>query len=219
MKVLHAILAVLLISAACSPLKTSPNDERVQLELTVHELQTSFDDLRHDINCFQTELQILDGRIKYNENTLASLKSQELEKQQARIEQLVIEFQNLEKKWSAQEKNRERTAQDCHQLASHAHETTAALGQCKSRIEELEQQLVAGQRRFEELSKLKSNIELLAKSLSHQDLYRTYKVRLGDTLEKIAKSHKTEVGKIKQLNQLEQDLIMVGQELKIPPES
>jgi len=67
MKKIIACMAALL-PIACSPLKSSPNDEKHQLELTLHELQTNFDDVRHDLNCFQTEMQILDGRIKYYEN-------------------------------------------------------------------------------------------------------------------------------------------------------
>jgi hypothetical protein len=71
--------------AACSPLKTSPNDEKHQLELTLHEVQTNLDDLRHDINCFQTEMQILDGRIRYYENTLSALKNQDLQSTQEKL--------------------------------------------------------------------------------------------------------------------------------------
>src|SRR3989338_4300389 len=90
--------------SSCSPLKSSPNDEKHQLELTLHEIRTYLDDLRHDINCFQTELQILDGRIKYSENTLASLKQHDLEKQHTKIDQLTTQLHTLEKKWHALEK-------------------------------------------------------------------------------------------------------------------
>ncbi len=209
-------LILLYVAAACSPLKTSSHDERIQLELTLHEMQTNLDDLRHDINCFQTELQILDGRIKYNENTLATLKSQDLEKQQARLEQLAADIRSFEHKWHSQEKSHEHAVNEVQHLAFHANETTLALTQCKARIEELEQQLIVNQRRFTELNKLKGNIEFLAKSLNKSEIFKTYKVRAGDTLEKIAKHHKIEVSKIKQINQLEHDRILVGQELKIP---
>src|SRR5579872_2173539 len=114
-------LAVLASSTSCSPLRSSPNDEKHQLELTLHEVQTNLDDLRHDINCFQTELQILDGRIKYYENTLSSLK------QQAKIDQLSAQIQTLEKKWLSLEKNQTGEIVEIGELSSHANETTAAL--------------------------------------------------------------------------------------------
>ena len=80
------LLAVpLLCLASCSPLKSSPHDQRHQMELTIHEVQTNLDDLRHDIHCFKTELQILDGRIRHSEHAIAALKQHDIEKQQAKL--------------------------------------------------------------------------------------------------------------------------------------
>ena len=197
----------LALLASCSPLKTSPLDERHQLELTLHEVQTNLDDLRHDINCFQTELQILDGRIKYHENALTSLKQQDLEKQQAKVDQLIHQVSSLEKRASSLEKSQQGGLKDIEQLASHANETTAALSQFKSRLQEIEQNLSS-------LAKLKGNIESIARNLKGN----THRVGPGDSLEKIAKIHKTSVERIKKLNGLDSDLIVVGQELKSPAE-
>jgi LysM repeat protein len=205
----------LLALGACSPLKTSQHDEKHQLELTLHEVQISLDDLRHQINCFQSELQIIDGRIKYNENALASLKGQDLEKQQLKVESLNAQVQAFEKKWSLFEKNRSLTTEEIGSLSIHAKETTTALNQFKQRIEELEKEHASGERRFEELGKLRGNLETLTKSLQTGDAPKTYKVRPGDSLEKIARSHQTTVDKIKKLNALQQDKIVAGQELKI----
>jgi LysM repeat protein len=200
--------------SSCSPLRNSPHDEKHQWELKLHEVQTNLDDLKHDINCFQTEIQILDGRIKYYENALASLKQQDIQKQQEKIEQLALDLQQLEKKWSAFDKSRAESKGDLLQLASHANETTSSLSQFKSRIQELEQEVVSQNRRFDELAKLKGNIEILAKSMKAP--FKIYKVRPGDSLEKIASAHHTKVEKIKKLNDLDKDLIVVDQELKIP---
>lgn len=213
MKTLICTLLMLGVSS-CSPLKSSPNDERHQLELTLHEVQTNLDDLRHDINCFQTELQILDGRIKYYENTLTTLKQHDLEKQQAKIELLSAQIQNLEKKWLSLEKNQNNDSEELKDLSSHANETTAALSQFKDRIGELELEIYAQNRKFDDLAKLKGSIEALAKG-AHGS-FRIYRVKAGDSLEKIARSHKTSVEKIKRCNDLDQDLIVIGQELKIP---
>ena len=204
----------LILLSACSPLRTAPHDERHQWELRLHEVQTSLDDLRHDINCFQTELQILDGRIKYSENALANLKQHDLEKQQAKVEELTEHMRSLEKKWISFEKMQKEGKGDLEELATHANETSAALMQFKNRIDELEENIFSQNRRFDELAKLKGNLEGLVKSV--QGSYTLYKVRPGDSLEKIARLHKTEVEKIRKLNNLEKDLILGGQELKIP---
>lgn len=216
MRSLSFFLLLALLMPGCSPLTSSAHDEKHQLELTLHEVQTNLDDLRHDINCFQTELQILDGRIKYYENALTAFKQQDLEKQQIKIDHLTHELQALEKRWTAAEKNRFTESEELIQLTSHAKETSTVLFQFKARIEELENELASGQRRFEELGKLKTNIDALGKAIRKNELSKIYKVRPGDSLEKIAKFHQTSVDKIKKLNGFEQDLIVVGQELKIP---
>ncbi len=199
----------------CSPLKSSPHEEKVQLELTLHELKTNLDDQRHDLSCFQTELQILDGRIKYYENALSNLKQQELEKQQSKLDHLTKELQALEKKSSVIDGREEKASLELRQLSSHANETTAALSQFKERIHDLEQEIQSQNRRFEELSKLKVHFEGLVKHL-HATNEKTYKVRAGDSLEKIARMHKITVERLKKANSLEQDLIVVGQDLSIP---
>lgn len=199
---------------SCSPLRTSPHDEKHQWELKLHEVLTNLDDLKHDINCFQTEIQILDGRIKYYENALSVFKQQDIEKQRTKIEQIATDLHLMEKKWDAFQKSQETTKGDLLQLASHANETTAALSQFKSRMQELEQEMLSQNRRFDELAKLKGSIDSLAKSV--KVAYKTYKVCQGDTLEKIASAHHTKVERIKKLNNLERDLIVIDQELKIP---
>jgi LysM repeat protein len=210
------ILSIFLlsVSTACSPLRSSANDEKHQLELTLHEVKTNLDDLRHDINCFQTELQIVDGRIKYYENSLSTLKQNELEKQQAKIEQILTQIQSLEKKWASLEKSQKGGLEELEELSSHANETTAALTQFKDRINELEDEIHTQNRKFEELSKLRGHIETLAKGVGSD--FKLYRVGPGDSLKKIARDHKTSVEKIKKLNQLDQDLIVIGQQLKIP---
>lgn len=211
------VLSLILCAfSSCSPLRSSPNDEKHQLELTLHEVQTNLDDLRHNINCFQTELQILEGRIKYSENALASLKQHDLEKQHCKIEQLLNQVQSLEKKWVGFEKSQKTSSEELSELSDHANETTTALSQFKSRILELEKEIQSQNRKFDEVAKLKGHIEMLTRGI--QGDFKLYRVKPGDSLEKIARFHKTSVERIKKYNGLDQDLIVVGQELKIPTE-
>jgi LysM repeat protein len=122
----------------------------------------------------------------------------------------------MEKKWGQFEKSQDGTKGDLQQLATNANVAATALTQFKNRIQELEQEILAQNRRFEEVAKLKGSIELLAKSTKPS--FKIYKVKAGDSLEKIASAHHTKVEKIKKLNDLERDLIVVDQELKIPTE-
>lgn len=203
--------AFCLLAASCSPLKSSPREEKHQLELTLRGLQTNLDDQRHDLNCFQTELQILDGRIKYYENALTALKQHELESQQSKLEQIQQQLASLEKKLSTFSNLQESETKDLRQLLTHANETTAALTQFKDRIVELEQEIHLQNTRIGEIAKFGG----IAKQ-SQQAEGMTHKVRPGDSLEKIARLYKTSVERIKKENNLDQDLIVVGQELRIP---
>jgi LysM repeat protein len=217
-KIIACLIAILPI--ACSPLKSSPNDEKHQLELTLHKLQTNLDDVRHDMNCFQTEMQVLDGRIKYYENALGNLKQQDLEKQQSKIDFLSQEVAAFEKKIAVLERTHDCGVQDLQQLTSHANETSAALAQFKKRIDELDQIIQEQNVRIAQMAKLKGHAEGLTKHLSNAaSEKKTYKVRPGDTLDKIARFHQTTIERIKKANDLNQDLIVVGQELIIPDDS
>ena len=201
--------------SSCSPLKSSPNDEKHQLELTLHAVQTNLDDVKHDNNCFQTELQILDGRIKYYENALTTLKQNELEKQQKKLDALSEQILNLEQRFASLEKKQQTNTKGIYDLSTHANETTAALSQFKDRINEMEQEILSQNTRYDELMKLKASMDQMGKSKAN---YKIYKVKPGDSLKKIAKAHKTAIDKIKKFNDLDHDLIVVGQELKIPTE-
>ncbi len=190
------LLPLSFLTTACSPLASSPFDAKYQLELTLHVVQTNLDDLRHDISCFQTELQILDSRMKQSEAVTQTLKVQDLQ-------QLVAHVRSLDQKLARVEKIKENQIHDLEQLTPHANETTLALTLLKKKLDTLEG-------------------ELLAVRHSHSTAVpeaALYTVKAGDSLEKIARLHKTSVEEIKKINRFEQDLIVVGQILKIPSDS
>lgn len=207
------------VFSSCSPLKSSPKEEKHQMELTLHEIQTNLDDLRHDVHCFKTEMQILDGKIKHHENALSGLKQGYFEKQENRLEDLNKVVIELEKKMTNMQFSHQGESKDIKQLSAHANETSSALAQYKDRISELERQLMTQNRKFEEIVKLKGTLEALSRAIESdgsRGQLKIYKVKAGDSLEKIAKAHQTNVEYLKRLNNLEQDLIVVGQEMKVP---
>jgi LysM repeat protein len=208
------VSTLLFFTTGCSPLKSSPDDGKHQLELTLQNLQTSLDDVRHDLNCFQTEMQIFDGRIKYFENTLTGLKEHDFERQQTKTGELAQQTILFEHRIAALEQTKASGLQDLQRLASHANETSAAFCQMKSRLDELEQEVFNQNRRFEEVTKLRNHIENMTKASTVEK--KSYKVRPGDTLEKIARFHQVSVECIKKTNDLKEDLIIPGQELTIP---
>jgi len=203
----------------CSPLKSSPQEERHQMELTLHEVQTNIDDSRHDINCLQTEMQIVDSKMKHQENAVSNLKKQWLEKYQIRLDKLDKLIDELSKELHKLDTKEKNVAADIRQLSSHANETTSALTQYKNRINELEKEIFSQNKKLEEVAKLNFTLQTVMKSLREvagAKAENIYKVKSGDSLEKIAKIYKVSVEEIKKANHLDQDLIVVGQELIIP---
>ncbi|NGX29368.1 MAG: Chromosome partition protein Smc [Candidatus Anoxychlamydiales bacterium] len=210
-----AFLAIYL--SACSPMKSSPKEEKHQLELTLHELQTNLDDLRHDINCFHTEMQIVDGKVKHQEDATQNLKQQHLEKLQLKIENLTKLFSEMENKITLFETKSHSLNSNFSNLSNHANETTLALTQHKDKINELEKIILKQNARLEDIAKVKTTLEDIVKTIkSNSSNYLIYKVKAKDSLEKIAKINNVTVDSIKHLNALENDLIVVGQKLKIP---
>ena len=215
-----AILGIAIFAIyGCSPLKSSPQEERHQMELTLHEVHTNIDDSRHDINCLQTEMQIFDSKMKHQENAVSTLKKQWLEKYQIRLDKLdklLVETTKELQKLQTKEKN---VSDDIRQLSSHANETTSALTQYKNRINELEKEIFSQNKKLEEVAKLNATLQTVMKSLREVAGIKNanvYKVKSGDSLEKIAKMYKVSVEEIKKENHLDQDLIVIGQELIIP---
>lgn len=202
---------------SCSPMKSSSKEEKHQLELTLHELQTNLDDLRHDINCFHTEIQIIDGKVKHQQDATQNLKQQHLEKIQLKIENLAKQINEMEKKISLFETKSNNLDCNLSNLSNHANETTLALTQHKDKIHELEKIILKQNSRLEDITKVKATLEDIVKTIkSNSSNYIIYKVKAKDSLEKIAKANNVTIEAIKLLNGLENDLIVVGQKLKIP---
>ncbi|PIS00218.1 MAG: hypothetical protein COT84_08635 [Chlamydiae bacterium CG10_big_fil_rev_8_21_14_0_10_35_9] len=197
---------------SCTPLKSSPKEEKHQMELTIHEMQTGIDDLKHDYNSYQTELQILDGKINSQKNEI-TLKQEQLESQTKKIDILMQKISKFENKLQNLEATVKNCAEDIRQLSTHANETSLAFSQVKNKNDELERKILLQDKKFEKIGELRSIIQSIASSVQS---FAYYKVKRGDSLEKIAKDHQTSVDYLKKINHLENDLIVIGQELKIP---
>ena len=199
---------------SCTPMKASPKEEKHQLELTLHELQTNLDDLRHDLNCFQTEMQILDGKIKHQEDSTQNIKQQHIEKIQSKFENYSKQISSIENRLNQIDTKQKAIVSDLSVISNFSNETNIALSQYKEKINELENSTVFNNKKIDEISNLKTTLLDLVKNIKTD--YFLYKVKPGDSLEKISKSNKVSVDTIKKLNDLSNDLIVIGQELKIP---
>jgi LysM repeat protein len=217
LKLFCSILAFFALASSCTPIKSSSKDEKHQMELTLHEVQTNVDDLRHDLNCFKTDLQIIDGKIKNQETQIDSVKEKQSIQTLAQIDALFEKIKEAEMKIAKLEKGQVAGFKDIENLSSLTKESSLSLSQCKEKLTELEGNIIAQSKRTDEVKKLKETLDGIATSLKvNGEGFISYRVKPGDSLEKIAKLNKTSVEQLKKLNGLDQDLIVVGQELKVP---
>lgn len=187
-------LCTLCLIGCSSPLAVL-HQEKHEHSLAVRELREELADIKHGLNNTQVELQILeeqyrtqDGDIK---KTVASSNTQD------------PKIIALEKKIT--------------QLSNHANQTSQYLQDCNTKIAELEKALQHQNALLTEIIHLKSSLTSLTTSLQKDSTENySYKVKAGDSLEKIARLYKVSITSLKEENGLSNNKIMIGQELKIP---
>ena len=205
------LLLPLILLTGCGSLSSSKG-EKHQMELSLHKVRTEVEDLKHDLNTYEIEHHVLEGKHIDQEQTILSLKQQVTELKSGKLDSFLQELQILEKKLLQLSKKQEKMVADIRQLSSHANDTTTALSQYKDKIDQFEKSILVQNQQIGDMTKLKDGLT----KLSQFDSLKTYSVKSGDSLEKIAREHGTDVEEIKKLNQMSSDLIVVDQQLYIP---
>jgi peptidoglycan DL-endopeptidase LytE len=117
----------------------------------------------------------------------------------------------LQRKIALLEKTIDKMNGDLKSLMSCANQTTASLSHYRDQIQEID-------RKLGEVSKLRIALSQMSKTYSAPEpvAESTYRVKSGDTLEKIARKYQITSDALKKSNQLISDKIVIGQELTIP---
>ncbi|WP_158307188.1 LysM peptidoglycan-binding domain-containing protein [Simkania negevensis] len=181
--------------------------------MSLHKVRTEVEEIKHDLNTYEIEHHVLEGKLIDQEQTIANLKQQVSDLKQGKLETFASEIQNIDKKIVQVAKKQDKILSDIRQLSSHANETTTALAQYKEKITQFEKAIAVQKEQIQDIVKLR---EGLAKLTNASELSNRYVVQPGDSLEKIARVKGTSVEAIKQTNNLSTDLIVVGQEILLP---
>lgn len=196
----------------------------------LREMRDSIDTMRHEVDNHETEIRMFDERVNNQEATIASLRQQLQDANQANKELLKGNSNSLEMKIAALETTNKSLMSDMAQFKTHANESADALEQYKKKIGELEKMLAELEKL---LGKQNQNIENIqsamasmmdalqvkdvpTKAIAQADGSKNYRIKPGDSLEKIARANSTTVKAIKELNNLTNDRIVVGQTLQLP---
>jgi peptidoglycan DL-endopeptidase LytE len=170
----------------------------------VDELRLEIDDLKHALHTTQVDLSLLDEKHKKQDNQEAG-----------GLSSLSLQVSSLEKKVLSLETTLNKISSDLRTL-------NTALSQTTTQIHQVETQLSSQDERLNEVNKLKGTLTSIAKAVGNaptSSSTNTYRVKRGDSLEKIAKDHHTSADALRKINHLSSDRIIVGQELRVHNDS
>ncbi len=211
-----------LLSIACvsgCSISSSPKLEKNKMELTLHKVRADLEEVKHDLNTYEIEYHVLEGKLMNQDVVIKALKQTAIEAQQSKLDQFAQEIANIERKTFQISKQQEKITTDIRQLSTHANETTTALSQYKEKIAQVEHNMNIQNQQVNEFIHLKNTPKGFVPSIlsSNQNgadsNSNVYVVKSGDTLRKIAENYHTTSQKLQELNNLINDRIYIGQEL------
>jgi LysM repeat protein len=185
------------------------------------ETKDSVDMLRHQLNNQEAEIRTFEQKLESLDAILDTLRDQLKESSQNHKEMVKGSSSTLEGKIATLETTAKTLTQDLKQLHSHANESSQALAAFKDKLQEIEKRQTAQNKNIDNLqSAVQSILEALQIKSDPAPTQsaggKTYKIKNGDTLEKIAKAHNTTIQALKEINGMNSDKIVVGKTLKIP---
>lgn len=211
-----------------TPLQAAPRGSYYDQDASIalNETRDSVDAIRHQVENQETELRAFEHRVESLDTILESLRDQLQESVSAQKEQLKGNSKSLEMKIASLENSAKSLSADIKQLQTHANDTATALQSFKQKMAEWDQRIAEQSQNTEHLQtamqslmdafQLKADLGSSSGSQLSGWTGRTYKVKSGDTLEKIARSQGSTITAIKEANSMSSDKIVVGKTLKIP---
>jgi LysM repeat protein len=210
-------LAAFVVAAAASPVPSlaAPQPPRTARDRLFDDLLSDVSDLKQKVHCFQVEREIMEEKLAQQEQLVNSLK-QQLKTSQTAGDELANGRMGLyDKRLASVEKVNEGLVADLKVLKAHGNEMAASLHSLQEQVDGLEKSMGTN------MAHMKNALEALAKvsgvSAPSSENGSTYRVKAGDSLEKIARAHQISVDTLKKLNNLSSDRIKIGQNLIVQP--
>lgn len=194
-----------------------------ETSIALQEMRDSIEDVRHGLKNHEAEIRTYEEKLTSQESIIEGLRDQITAFSQTQEDQLKGNTAALEMKLNSLDTAVKGIVADLKQFKTHANETGAALAQSKQKIAQLEKMLESQNQNVDNMQAAMRSL-MDAMDVKGSDKIagdtslpsKSYKVKAGDSLEKIARAHQTTIRAIKELNGLSQDRIVVGQNLKMP---
>lgn len=233
------LIACFLFFFTLSTLTAAPKGQSYQdlHAIAIREMRNFIEDVRHEVNNHEAEIRIVDEKLKNFDLIIESVRDQLNEGNKSYKEQLRGCSIDLESKIAALEVVSKSLVADLRQFKDYSNETSIALTQYKQKIGDLEKIVDQQNQNIEHLQTAMRSLmdalqgkaqpsKLSVESASVQVTAglappafkpeRCYKVKSGDSLQKIARSHETTIQALKEINGLTTDRIVVGKTLILP---
>lgn len=180
-------------------------------------LQRSLQNLSHAVNNQDQEIALLKQKIQNQESVLDSMHAEVTTLIKAAKESQKSTGQEVSSRLKSMEKNIDKLVSDLKQFKKHANETSTSLSDLQKKLAEQQEISNLQAQQIKDLeSALRHITSALQAKVAPTQQAGEYRVKAGDSLEKIAKDHGTTIEAIKRENNLAKDLIYPGQKLHIP---
>ncbi len=180
-------------------------------------LERSVQNMGYTIANQDQELARLKQKIQNQETVLDSMHAEVTQLIKAAKESQKSSSSQVDTRLKAMEKNIDKLLADLKTFKTHANESSSAISEIQKKIEKQEEVSALQAKQIKELENALRNLAgVLQTSSGTKANPGEYRVKPGDSLDKIAKDHGTTVDAIKRANNLSKSTIYPGQKLDIP---
>lgn len=215
---LFSLLLIPLFLSSCMGKSRAMREEQ---DLVIREMRIEIDSLRHKLHDLDSHMELVDGKVNGQIGSFGAMKDEWQSVKTVEQDQLNVRLLDFDQRLTNLEGKHKSMIQDLRQLLTHANDTTASFSQYRKAIDGIEKDLERKEKRLEgKLGEVKQGVASLISMMEgkgkQSSLGRSYLVKDGDSLEKIARKNGTTVEMLKRINHLDSDLIFIGQELSLP---
>ena len=197
----------LLNTLTAAPTQRRGNDDadmRNALNIVLHEISNQ----QLEMKTVENRLETLDSTLEFLRDDIIALRSLQKDKSTAASQEVDSKLGNLDLSTKS-------VVIDLKAIKTQINETTGIVGQFKTRIAALEKIIDAQNQNIDALQAALRTLTDILQVKETVKPTKTYSVKNGDALEKIARAHQMSVEDIKELNGLTNTKIIVGQKLLV----
>ena len=206
--------------------QAAPIGNYAPLPETIQKINTNIGELRQRSHNLEVEVNQIEERFGSMESIVDGLRKQVTELSRSVRDQSEASKVSLESRMGNIELMSARMHSDLQLFKTRYNDTSTSTSQSKQNLQELKQQLQAQDVKLEQQERNIENLQIALKVLTEalqvgddkEGSFSVieYRVKAGDSLDKIAQTHGTTVKALKELNGLTTDRIKINQKLKLP---